>query len=784
MFSNLKITLRNLRNNKIYTIINMVGLVIGIVSALYILLWIDNELSFDRFHKNRENIYYSVAYQAASNYYGDYWSGSPLMLGPLMKESIPEIDSYCRIYEYSGSVDFLLKEPDSNRSVSSDNIRIYAVDTSFFTIFSFEIIKGDKQTPLNDISSIVLSESMANSLFGSEEAIGRSVIDHLGRNYNVTGIFADMPSNSSIDYNAVIPFSVIEKEYGQDMGIWYLYNYQTFFMMQPGFDKQKNDSLMTKILYDKNGGLGTSITLFPLTATHLYYNNMSPKPLLKEFRLFSVIAVIILMMACINYVNLVTARSSKRVREITIRKLLAAKKRRLFIFFYNETLVLFTASLLISILTLLIAEPLLNQISGKELNINLLSPNSLLILLGTLVFISLVGGIYPAFVLTNKRSFVSGSITTERRRGNLVREFLVVVQFVAVIVLTMGTIVISRQIKYMKMKDVGYNTENIIYLYPPKQMRDNIKSIKSELTSNPDIIGTTTSNQQINRVSSYSEKKMDDGRFERFTMFNIDENTLEILGITLLAGDNFTGEMSDNTSFLINQSAARVLFPEGDPIGKELLYNGIKGVVIGLVADFNYRDLKSNIYPMIIMHQAKWYMGILYVKTNGNNASAINTLKEIWERYSPDTEFKYGTLKEDFNEDYRGDIRSGVLLNVFSIIALIIAFLGIFGLITYTAEKRSKEIGIRKVLGADVKSIVFMLSRMFIILYIISMIIAFPIAGIWLTKTLSQYAYHIEISAWLYVVTAISTFIIGALTIGYKALKIATLNPVNAIKEQ
>ena len=783
MFNNLKITIRNLKSNKIYTIINMVGLIIGIVSTLYIFLWIDNELSFDRFHKNRENIYFNVAYEDGYDSYEDHWSGSPLMFGPLMKESIPEIDSYCRMYDY-WSVDFLLKEPDSNRSVPSNNIRICAVDTSFFTIFSFEIIKGDNQSLLNDISSIVLSESLANSLFGREEAVGRSVIDHLGRSYNVTGIFADMPSNSSINYNAVIPFSVIEKADSRNSENWRLFNYETYFMMRPEFDKQKVDSLMTRTINEKDSDLDVLITLFPLTATHLYYNNMSPKPLLKESRLFSVIAVIILLMACINYINLVTARSSKRAREITIRKLLAAKKRRLFIFFYNETLVLFTASMLISILTLLIAEPLLNQISGKELNINLLSQNSLLILLGTLIFISLAGGIYPAFVLANKRSFVSSNLATERQRGNFVRQSLVVIQFIAVIVLTMGTIVISKQMKYMKMKDLGYNTENLIYLYPPKQIRDNIQSIESELTSNPDIIGITTSNQQINRVTSYSGIDMDDGRWERFTMFNIDENTLETLGITLIAGENFNGKKSDSTSFLVNQSAAKILFPGGDPVGKELNYNGIDGTVIGLVADFNYRDLKNNIQPMIITHHTYWYKSVLYVKTNGNNASAIKSLKEMWEKYSPDIDFKYNTLKEDFDEDYRSDIRSGVLLNVFSIISLIIAFLGIFGLITYTAERRSKEIGIRKVLGAEVKSIVFMLSKTFIILYIISMIIAFPIAGIWLTKMLSQYAYHIEISAWFYVVTAVSTLIIGVLTIGYKALRIATLNPVNAIKEQ
>ncbi|MFT4152884.1 ABC transporter permease [Parafilimonas sp.] len=789
----LKTAWRNLWNNRFYTAINIFGLAIGLAVGIMILLWVQNELSYDGFHANAENIY-KINSHIGSGTGAQVWESSPAPLAVFAKESVPEVKNAARILG-RGS---LLLSNGTNKIPEASNAYI---DPSFFSIFSFKMLKGSTAKPFSNDNSVVITASTAKKYFGATDAVGKILTYNDTVSYTVSGVLEDFPQNSSIHYDMLFPMSLYAKNFrgnankrtiDEDMGDFL---YTIYLQLQNNASPQVAAKKLSKIFADKKNAKFPDkkdennknfFTLQSLTSIHLITADDNASAL-QTVRIFLIIAILILVIACINYVNLSTARSMLRSKEVGMRKIIGASKYQLFMQFIIESAVLFALASLLAFIIIYLMLPLYNNISGKQLVFSFSDKNVWLVIgcsvLGTLA----AGSIYPALLLISFKPLevLKGKLSVGIGETSF-RKILVVIQFVFSVVLIIGTIVITRQLQYIKEKDLGFDRTQVFSFTLNNDAYNHFDAIHNELQKQPGILSVAASDNGFLGYQRTTSDAYWSGKEAGSTFLihpnGIDEHLIPLLKMQMVAGENFTGMPADSAHIILNETAVRQTGIK-NPVGKTFTLWQNKATIVGVVKDFNYTSLKQAVEPTVFYYTKSGWT--VYVKTTGKDApKAIAAAQKIWKTYSPDYPFTYSFLDEDYNNLYQSDEKAGTLIKAFAAIAIIISCLGLFGLITFTAQVKTKEIGIRKVLGAGIANIANLLAKEFLLLVIIAFIIAAPLAYILMHKWLQDFAYRISISWWMIAVAGMAAVLIALITVSFQAIKAAVANPVKSLRTE
>ncbi|WP_028297223.1 ABC transporter permease [Olivibacter sitiensis] len=779
-----KIAFRTLFKNRTYSAINITGLAVSLTASVLLLLWVWDELSYDRMHSKADRIYIAAAAIGKSK--DQIWPVTNAPLAIFGKAEIPAIEDACRTSTFNG--DILLEYGDKKFNES----RVY-VDGNFFQIFDFKLLEGDPAKPFPDNRSIVLDKTTAEKYFGKEPAIGKVLQVKDGNSYKVTGVMEDMPKNSDWQFPLILPFDILAENRPNNPlnADWGNLNYQTFFLLKPGADAAAVGRQLADI-HRKNQQADfwkdLNYLMQPLTKYHLYSADGDEQGM-KQVKIFALVAVVILLIACINYVNLVTARSTRRSKEVSVRKVVGANKGHLFWQFISESFVVFIISMLIAIGLLFALMPLYNSLSGKEMVFSLFDGKVWAIFGLALLAVLALAGVYPALMLSsfNPALALKGIIPGLGKNSGF-RKALVIIQFTCSVVLIVSTIIISRQLEYIRSMDLGYSKDNT-FTFNSYNFRKNYENISRQLEQQPGILGVTTSSQRILNVQSstgdleWEGKPADMSNF-MINQLSVDRTFPEVMDMQLIAGKGFTGTAADSSYYLLNETAIKVMGLE-DPVGKPVTFHDNPGIIAGIVKDFHFKDMKTAIEPCILFMDPSWGWNTMYVKTTGKDAKiALAAVEKIWKQYNADYEFNYNFMDESFDNMYKSDIRSGKLFNIFAGVAILLSCLGLFGLVTFTAETKFKEIGIRKTLGASVGNIILLISKDFLKLVGISFVVAFPLGWWMMNKWLDNYAYRTSIEWWVFGIAGLTAFAIAAITVCGKSLKAAQENPIKAIRTE
>ena len=777
MFYHLKIMLRNLKRGGLYSAINIGGLAVSLTAVLLILLWVNDEMSFDKFHQRSKDIFQTNIYIKYNN--DSYWwdiACAPLAFAA--KEEIPEIENTCRYYAHWGADMLKYTGDDQERVVTGFTYGM--VDSTFFSMFDFPVLEGNVQHMLADPQSIVLSESIAKQLFDDETPIGKVLYNNNRQQYYVTGVMADMPQNSSIRFDIIFPFSLYEQSRPDELVGWERFDFKTWFLLRPHTDVAAIGEKITELQHRHARNIDVRYELQSLETVNFHNADGSVNSKAQTCSLFLTVAFVIMLVACVNYVNISTARASFRNKEVFIRNILGARKGHLFFRFLNESILLFMFSLIAATILLYLIFPVFNYIAGKQLDFHIFSINTLVIYGFTFIVVIICAGIYPALNLAIKKPLQGLS----NKSGNVVlRRVLVVGQFIVAIVLLAVTITTNMQLEYVKKKNLGYEKENVFHVQMSTNLKNHYEAVKSELLQHSFISEVTATSMPLKNVTStYGISDIEGSDIEdlKTILLCTDKDFITTMDVNLVAGSNFCGMPVDATSIILNETAVKNM-DITDPIGKKCTVRGVRGTIIGVVQDFHFKDLHIPIEPLVIL--ANDWRNALYIRTSANGASqAIAAVEKIWKQYESELPFSYRFIDDEFDSIYKSDIQTGRLFNAFALIAMFISCLGLFGLVTYAAETKAKEIAIRKVLGASVSNLTGMLSREFIILVGIAMLSAFPLAYYWLDKMLQDFAYRINLNWWIFAVAALTTIVLTLFTVSVQAIKAATANPVEAIK--
>jgi putative ABC transport system permease protein len=786
----LKMAWRNLWKNKPATLMNAMGLSVGMTATVLLLLWGQDELGYNQFHRNAPNTYRAVAnFQTDGT--AQHFSTTPPALASQALSSVPGIRQAVRITR-NGSVTLFRV---GNKSFVEKNCAF--VDPAFFTVFDFPLLQGSASQPFTDNRSVIITQRTARKYFGDAPALGRTIQVDARDNYVVSGVAADIPSNSDIQYDFFFPFSILNEFYrntiladkGYD-GDWMSYDYDTYFHLDArtapavvaaklaAVHKRNWSDEMTKTL---------TYSLQPLGQLHLY-NPDGSEGAMQTVRILIAVGIAILLIACFNYVNLVTARATARAAEVGVRKIVGANRRHLFGQFFCESTLLFGLALLLTVGLVYLLLPYYNQLSGKRQTFNPFEPDTAALLALLLGGMLLVAGVYPALLLSSFGPLQSlkGKIMPGRSAASL-RKLLVSAQFVVSIVLMTGTVIMGRQMAFIGQKNLGYDKENV-FRFDMRDMRGHYETVKDELLRQPGVAGVTglwSGNLMelwTNTTQNDWDGKAADNTF-RVTQLAIERNFLPMLGMKLVQGEGFTGTPADSARFILNETAVREMGLK-DPVGKRFSLQGRDGVIAGVVADFHFKKMQQKIEPMVLFWGPQSIKQIC-VKTTGRDATkAIAAAEKLWKRYNPDIPFEYSFLDQEFDKLYQSEHRTGRIFQLMAGIAIFISCLGLFGLATYVAETRRKEIGIRKVLGASVLGILTLLSGHFLKLVAVAFLVAVPIAWYGMEGWLAGFAYRIPVEAAVFVVTGTATVVITLLTVGIQALKAALMNPVKSLRNE
>jgi ABC-type antimicrobial peptide transport system permease subunit len=766
----IKIAFRNILRNGLYSFINIIGIAVSLAACTFIVLWIRDERSYDRFHRDAENIYLSVAhFKSEGNVRSvDITAG---MFARAIVDNYAEAESYCRLRQSTAGY---LRYGDVK---TGEKPLLYA-DSSFFDFFNFAILDGNRQGLLRNADEAIVSRSLARELFADGEALGTAItID--GKTYHVAAVMDDFPANTSVPRAELVLSNKADNEiYRSLLNSWGSCEFLSYVRFRPDANtdatKIARETTATQTAFREM----RTFSLQPLVNMHLYTIDGDAAGA-KTVSLFQWIALIILCIACINYINLVTARAARRTHEIALRKTLGARIHTLLGQLLAEAAILFILALALAILLNALLMPAYKHLSGKETVFNPLDGRLWATYGAMLLFVLLAAGLYPAWRLA-----VSGnnSQTMRKRNSGIVfRRTLVVVQFVAAISLIVGTVATLSQLNYIRSKNLGYDSEQL-FTIEAYGMREHFAAIRTELLRNTAIAGVTAASIDITNAISTNAINSWEGKTGDGTLMHnqcwADSAFFDVMRIPLVAGHGFTS--SPETQYIINEAAA-VAAGIAEPVGKWIETRGsIRGTIVGVVGDFHFKSLRSKIEPMIFYHAPQGWN--IYIRASAGQATqALAAVERLWTQYNPNHSFSYTFLDEKFDRMYRTDRRTGSLFAVFSLVAILISCLGLFGLVTFAAETRTKEIGIRKVLGASVAELVIMLSREFLILVGVAMLVSFPLAYLWLNSMLQNYAYRIDIAWWMFALAAVITILLTLLTVCRQAYRAATANPVKAI---
>ncbi len=791
MFRNyFKTAWRNLTKNKFYSAINITGLAIGLAVGIMILLWVQNELSYDKFHHNANNIY-KINSHLGSGTSAQVWDGAP---GPLLifSKQLPEVVNAVRVNEISEQLLFKYQDKKFKES------KLAFVDSTFFSIFDFKLIEGNASKPFPDLTSIIITSSEAKKYFGGQQAVGKILTTDQG-NFTVSGVMQDFPENSTMQYNMLLPMTLYAEQFAasggngdwktmdEDLGNYY---FRIYLQLRKDATPEAVSKKISTLYLDKRkadiDAKNNFFALQSLPSLHLIApdNNSSA---LQTVRIFLIVAILILCIACINYVNLSTARSMLRSKEVSMRKIIGAARAQLFLQFIVESVLLFIIASALSLVIIYLLLPLYNQVSGRHLLFSFSNTSVLLVVVCAIVGSLALSGIYPAMQLSAFKPMetLRGKLSLGIKKATF-RKVLVVTQFVFSVGLIISTIVISRQLQYMREKDLGFDKEHVFVFGLRNELHGHFAAVRNELLKQPGVLGAASISGTIAGINGTTGDTYWDGKEKDRTFLitanAIDKDFIPLMKMKITQGNNFTGSPADSAHFILNETAIRQAGIK-DPVGKSFTLWSRKGTIIGVVKDFNYESLKTAIAPAIFYYDPTGW--VMYVKTTGKDApKAIAAAQKVWKGYASEFPFEYSFLDDDFNRMYKDDQRTGTLFNVFAIAAILISCLGLFGLATYTAQVKTKEIGIRKVLGASVTSLIRLLSKEFIVLILTAFVVATPLAWYFMSRWLRDFAYRININWWIFLVTGVLAIIIALLTVGFQAIKAAVANPVKSLRTE
>ncbi len=776
----MKIIIRQLLKNKIHSTINILGLALGMVCALFILLWVQDELSFDRFHDDAEKIYRVIDIETYSNGEVLLFSTNPPDLGPLLATDYPEIQSALRMKSIGKHV---LQYEDKQ----FNETRILCADQNFFDYFSFGFASGTPENALTEPMSILLTEPMAIKYFGTVDALGKTLRIDSKHDYKVTGVLKTLPSNTIHSFKFIIPFESIDN-FGEPKENWNYYAFSTFVKLKDGIDESVVDEKIKPIIKDRFKDALVDLSLQPLTDIHLRSGTMwgmGGNGDIRYIYIFSILAVIVLLLACINFMNLSTARAGNRSMEVGLRKVIGAGKKDLVMQFMGETLIYTFTAFLISLVLLKLFMPVFEMISGKQLSIRIIQDVRILIGFILIAFLTgVISGSYPAFFMS---SFNPVKVLKAKSgfglKGKAFRRVLVSFQFVITIVLIASSMVINQQLHYMRNHKLGYNQRNVLLIDLQNKPATQIELLKREIEG----CRFVTSASGVSYSPSYLGHSivMDDWEERRgeenflIHILSADNDMVSTLEMQMVQGRFFSREFpSDSSSSLVINEAAMKMMGFDDAVGKRV---GDR-TVIGVVKDFNFRSLHEKIGPLMINNKAEnTRFLIVRVEPTGLN-STINEIESLWKTLVPDDPFEYSFIDEEINDYYKADQKVENVINSFTALALVIAGLGLLGLSMFTAEQRTKEIGIRKVLGAPVSGIILLMTSDFARWVLAANIIAWPLTWYMMNKWLQNYAYRIDLQFWIFVLAGFMALGIAVFTTSWQTLKVATMDPVKTLR--
>ncbi|NCD71191.1 ABC transporter permease [Mucilaginibacter agri] len=785
----IKIAWRNLIKNKAHSFINILGLSVGLACSLLIMLWIQNELAMDNFHKNGKQLYYVIE----RSYYDHKAHGqynTPGMLADELKKDIPEI-------EYASNLAF----DNSNTFQVGDKIiklQGNSAGADYFKMFSFPLLQGDAKSVLSTPKSIAISRKMAGQFFGSPEAaMGKTIRYENQKDFIVTGVFEDIPNTSTEKFDFMLNwYNFLDenawcKQWGNN-------GPECFFMLRPDANPAAVQKKLTHFLDNlnkeqKKGVFTVELDMQKFGEGYLHGNFTDGKidgGRIEYVRLFGIVAIFILLIACINFMNLTTARSVKRAREIGVRKVVGALRGSLIKQFIGESLMLTTVAVLISLLLVILLLPLFNSVTMKQIALPFAQSEFWLKLVVITLVTGVIAGSYPALFLSSFSPIKVLKGTLKLNWGVVMfRKGLVIFQFVLSIVLILGTIVISRQINYIQSKNLGFDRENLVFIPIDGELPKKFDVFKTEAMKMPGIqnvsrMGDRPMNIQ-NGTSGVDWIGKDPNLNIQFTQASIGYDFMRTMKLKMAAGRDYNKDFAtDSTGYILNEAALKRIGYK-DPIGKPLTFWGKKGTIIGIVKDFHYTSLHDPIKPLVIRLDEKADWGTILIRTEaGKTKQALAGLETLCRQLNPNFNFNYSFSDEEYQKLYQNEQIIGKLSNAFAFLAIFISCLGLLGLAMFTAEQRFKEIGIRKVLGASVASLFTLLSGEFIILVIISLIIASPLAWYGMNKWLQNFAYHAPIEWWMFVLSAIIALLITLITVSFQSVKAALINPVKSLRSE
>ncbi|RYU92429.1 FtsX-like permease family protein [Mucilaginibacter terrigena] len=807
MFKNyIKTAFRSLKKNKGFTIINVFGLALGLCVCMLIVFYVIDELGYDKFNTKADRIYRAndeIRFGGNTNSY----AVSPAPMAQTFLNDFPEVELAVRFRD-RGS--FKVRKGDEN--VQEQHV-LYA-DPQIFDVFTLPMLHGDPKTALKNPRSVVINETTAKKYFDTDDAVGKSLTLNDTLFYKVTGVIKDMPKQSHFNTDIFICMTDLA-ESKEDA--WLSNNFNTYILLKPGADVNKLNAKLKGMVskyvggqlqaavhmsYEdlEKGGSYFRVNLIPLKDIHLKSNReaeLSGNGNIQYVYMFSAIAIFILLIACVNFMNLSTARSSNRAREVGVRKVLGSPRKYLIAQFLSESVMVTLFATIISVIGAWLLLPLFNQLADKQLGFTAATFAWLLpALLVTVLVIGCLAGSYPAFFLSAFQpvDVLKGKLSSGFK-GGFLRSFLVVFQFSISIFLIIGTLVIYHQLKFIQSKDLGFNREQVMVINNANALGDRAKVLKEQLGQLPGVVSTTmtgyipTSGWR-NSTTFFQDANRDTKTALSTQVWDIDEDYIGTMGMKLLQGRNFSkGNKADSTALVINEAAVKRLGVK-DPINKELYYsmdNMAKNLkiyrIIGVVKDFNFNSLRENVTPVVFALQEN--RGSLAVRINtANTTGLIAQVKAKWHSVSPNQQLDYTFMDEDFERSYRTEQRMGGIFVAFTTMAIVIACLGLFGLAAYAAEQRTKEIGIRKVLGANVSIIVGMLSKDFIKLVLIAIVLASPLAWLAGRYWLQGFAYRDGIKWWIIAAAGTGAIVIAFITISFQSVKAALANPVKSLKSE
>ncbi len=789
MFKNyLKIALRNMLKYKSYSFINLIGLTVGLTCLLSILIFIQYEFSYDRFHKHANNTYRVLTkFPEEAPWGSDLFRATPSMLGPALKENFPEIVKSARLKTRTGLVS--LKEK------RFDNQLFYYADQEILDIFDFPLKAGDASTALSEPYSVILTEEMTTALFGDKNPVGQTItFDYkagLSHDYMITGVFEKIPENSHLSFDYLASFSTLKDWLSID---WSNLAYVTYVQLQPDGNPDVLQDKFRNYLYKHVApDYPYDFRLQPLTKIHLFSSFDvfdSRKADIKTVYIFSAIGFLIMIIVCFNYINLSTALSTYRTREVGIRKIVGARRTQLIKQIWGESIVFTFISFFFSLLLLKLLLPVLGLYVDRNLSFALLkNVNTIMAILGLIFFISLVSGSYPALFLTSFKpvNILKDRVSFRSKNTSFLRNSLVFFQFAISIVLTICVLTMSSQMNLIEKKELGYSKDNIIALEVKNEtILKNYAPLKNEIIQYPGIIEVTSSRDLPTSIGSSAEpfwEGQPEGQSIPFERLYVDYGFLDFYNIEIINGRNFVRESGTDADqgFIINETAARLMRIE-EPIGKRFGFANKEGFIIGIVKDFHFESLHNAILPLSIEFNP-W--GHRYISIKIDPDDTVNTLafiKKKWGKFSPGFPFSYTFVEDIIHEQYVYEQKLFTAIKTSTVLALFLSCIGLGGLASLSARSKTKEIGIRKVFGASVTDMTTLFSKQFIKVVMISCLIAWPLAYFAMNKWLQNFAYRTTLSIWIFILSGFAALVIALLTVSFQTIKAATANPVDSLR--